>query len=103
MVSAAALSNSEGGVLDPIVAIRRQIVIEGGESATVDIVTGVTETREAGLGLVDKYRDRRLADRVFELARTHTHVLPRQLTPTHHASHLYGHSSTAVYSINPAS
>uniref|UniRef100_Q02AN2 Glycosyltransferase 36 n=1 Tax=Solibacter usitatus (strain Ellin6076) TaxID=234267 RepID=Q02AN2_SOLUE len=102
MMTAAPLSNSEGGVLDPIVAIRRQIVIEGGESATVDIVTGMTETREASLGLVDKYRDRRLADRVFELAWTHSQVLLRQLNASDSDAQLYGQLGSAVVYVNPA-
>src|ERR1019366_6825772 len=49
-----------GAVHAPMVAIRRRIELEGGESVTVDIVTGVAETREASLLLVEKYRDRRL-------------------------------------------
>ena len=50
--------------------------------ATIDIVTGVAETRDAALALVEKYRDRHLADRVFELAWTHSQVVLRQLDAT---------------------
>ena len=39
------------------------------------LVTGVAETREGALGLVEKYHDRHLADRVFELAWTHSQVV----------------------------
>ncbi len=31
----------------------------------------MADTRDAALGLVDKYQDRHLADRVFDLAWTH--------------------------------
>ena len=96
MTSAAPLSNSDGAVLDPIVAIRRQIALDGGESVTVDIVTGVAETREASLLLVEKYRDRRLADRVFELAWTHSQVLLRQINATEGDAQLYGQLAGAV-------
>src|SRR5260370_34678270 len=67
------LSNSEGAVLDPIVAIRRQITLEGGESVTVDIVTGMAETRGGRLQVGEEYRDRNLAGRRFEVAWTHSH------------------------------
>ncbi len=102
MTSAAPLSNSAGAVLDPIVAIRRQIALDGGESVTVDIVTGVAETREASLLLVEKYRDRRLADRVFELAWTHSQVLLRQINATEGDAQLFGQLAGAVVYCNPA-
>ena len=41
------LSNSEGPVLDPIVSIRASLTIGPGETAVVDLVTGVAETRAA--------------------------------------------------------
>ena len=73
-----ALSGSEGSVLDPIVAIRYRITLDPEESATINIVTGIGETRDAALSLVEKYQDRRLADRVFDLAWTHGQVVLRQ-------------------------
>src|SRR5258708_29414129 len=96
------LSNSEGAVLDPIVAIRRQITLEGGESVTVDIVTGMAETREGSLQMVEQYRDRHLADRVFELAWTHSQVLLRQINATEADAQLYGRLAGAVIYANPA-
>lgn len=41
------LSDSEGLVLDPIVSIRCRITLEPEESATVNIVSGIGETRES--------------------------------------------------------
>ena len=90
------LSNSEGAVLDPIVSIRQRIDLDGGESVTVDIVTGISATREGCLFLVEKYRDRRLADRVFELAWTHSQVLLRQINATEADAQLYGQLAGAV-------
>src|SRR4029077_13267108 len=95
-------SNTEGAVLDPIIAIRRQITLDGGEMVTVDIVTGMAETREASLLLVEKYRDRRLADRVFELAWTHSQVLLRQINATEGDAQLFGQLAAAVVYSNPA-
>ncbi len=45
----------------------------------MDLVYGIGDSRDAVLGLVEKYQDRRLADRVFELAWTHAQVLLRQI------------------------
>ena len=102
MTGAAGLSGSDGAVLDPIVAIRRQIALDGGESVTVDIVTGIAETRESSLLLVEKYRDRRLADRVFELAWTHSQVLLRQINATEADAQLYGQLAGAIVYANRA-
>src|SRR5581483_6330013 len=68
------LSNSQGSVLDPVVCIRHVIRLEPNETARVDLVTGVGETREAVAAMMHKYHDPQLADRVFELAWTHSHV-----------------------------
>jgi len=79
MQSGARLSDSQGSVLDPIVAIRQRITLDADASATINMVSGVGETRDGCLALVDKYQDRRLADRVFDLAWTHSQVALRQI------------------------
>jgi cyclic beta-1,2-glucan synthetase len=84
------LSNSQGAVLDPIVSVRRMVTLEPDQSVQLDIVTGVTETREQALALIEKYHDDRLADRVFELAWTHKQVVLRQLQATEADAQLYG-------------
>ncbi|CAN7672498.1 cyclic beta 1-2 glucan synthetase [Pseudoduganella sp. LjRoot289] len=96
LLEAGPLSGGEGSVLDPIVAIRYQIVLEPDESATVDIVTGMTDTREAALHLIDKYQDRHLADRVFELAWTHSQVVLRQLNASETDGQLYSRLANSV-------
>jgi cyclic beta-1,2-glucan synthetase len=95
-----ALSGSEGSVLDPIVAIRYRITLDPEESATINIVSGVGESREAALVLVDKYQDRRLADRVFDLAWTHSQVLLRQLNASESDAQLYGRLAGSVIYAN---
>ncbi len=91
-----ALSDSEGSVLDPIVAVRYRITLDPEESATINIVSGIGETRDAALNLVEKYQDRHVADRVFELAWTHSQVLLRQLNATEADAQLYGHIAGSV-------
>ncbi|HEX7940383.1 MAG TPA: hypothetical protein VF488_01185, partial [Gemmatimonadaceae bacterium] len=73
------LRNSHGFVLDPCVAIRNTVELAPDRSIQLHIITGVTETRDAALVLLDKYRAPHLADRVFELAWTQSQVLERRL------------------------
>ncbi len=94
------LSGTEGSVLDPIVAIRRPIELVAGESATVDIVSGIAETRAAALALIEKYHDNRLADRVFNLAWTHSQVMLRQINATQEDAHLYARLAGSVIYAN---
>ena len=88
-------------MLDPIVAIRHRITLDPDETATVNIVSGVGETRDVCMGLIEKYQDRRLADRVFDLAWTHSQVLLRQLNATEADAQLYGHLASSVIYANP--
>jgi len=74
-----ALSGSAGSVLDPVVAIRHRIRVKPEQTVHVDLVIGVGRNREHCLQLVDKYHDRRLADRVIDLAWTHSRVSLRQI------------------------
>lgn len=89
MTDAASLSSSAGSVLDPIVAIRQRLSIGPGECATIDIVTGVGDSHQAVLNLIDKYQDHRLADRVFDVARTHSLVMLRQLNASEADAQLF--------------
>jgi len=100
--SAGTLSGSEGPVLDPIVAIRTRISLGPEESATINMVTGVAGTRNAAMGLVEKYQDRRLADRVFDLAWTHGQVLLRQLNASETDAQLYGRLAGSILYANAA-
>ena len=94
------LSGSEGSVLDPIVAIRYRITLDPEASATIDVVSGIGETRDVCMGLVEKYQDRRLADRVFDLAWTHNQVLLQQLNATEADAHLYGSIACSIMYAN---
>jgi cyclic beta-1,2-glucan synthetase len=95
-----ALSGSEGSVLDPIVAIRYRITLDPEESATINMVTGIGETRDTALSLVEKYQDRRLADRVFDLAWTHGQVLLRQSNASEADAQLYGRLAGSIIYAN---
>ncbi|MFA5271196.1 MAG: hypothetical protein WC412_02510 [Candidatus Omnitrophota bacterium] len=95
-------SDSEGSVLDPIVSIRSVISLEPDESAVIDYVTGMCKNREVAQSLMEKYRDRNLADRVFNLAWTHGQVALQQINMTEAEAQLYGRLASAIVYSNPA-
>ena len=66
------------------------------ESVRVDIITGAAETREGANALLEKYHDPRLADRVFELAWTHSHVVLQHLNAAETDAQLYGRLAGSV-------
>ncbi len=66
------------------------------ETVRVDLVTGVAETREAVAALTEKYHDPRLADRVFELAWTHSQIMLRQLNATEAEAQVYGRLAGSI-------
>lgn len=101
MLAPGALSGSQGSVLDPVVAIRYRIMIEAEQTATIDIVSGAADTREVAVGLAGKYRDRHLADRVFDLAWTHSWVNLRQINATESDAQLYGRMAGSIIYANP--
>ena len=95
------LSGSQGSVLDPIVAIRSVITLNPRQTVVIDIVSGVVESRDLALTLVEKYKDRRLADRVFELSWTHSQVVLRQINATEADAQLYNRLANSVVYPNP--
>jgi cyclic beta-1,2-glucan synthetase len=90
------LSNTQGAVLDPIISIRRRVTLEPDARVTFDLITGIADTREGCIALVEKYQDRRLANRVFDLAWTHGQVLLHQLNITEENAQLYGKIVSAI-------
>ncbi|MEP7282607.1 MAG: glucoamylase family protein, partial [Rubrivivax sp.] len=101
MRDAGPLSGSSGSVLDPIVATRRVITLDPEQAAVIDIVCGVAATRESTLALAHKYTDRRLAERVFELAWTHSQVTLRQLNVTEVESDIFARLANTVVHSQP--
>ncbi len=102
LLDGAALSNSAGSVLDPIVSVRRTVKITPDQTARIEIVTGVAESREAALALVAKYYSPPMTDRLFDLAWTHSQVTLRHLDATEADAQLYGRLASALVYANPA-
>lgn len=96
------LSDTEGSVLDPVVAIRHRILIKPNQTAEVDLVIGIGETRPACMELLAKYRDRHLKNRAFELSWTHSQVLLRQINANEADALLFNKIAGSVVFSNPA-
>lgn len=94
------LSGGQGSVLDPIVAIRLAMTLDPEQTITLDMVSGMGETRDGALSLVERYQDRRLADRVFDVAWTHAQVVLRQLNASEADAQLYGRLANSIVYAN---
>ncbi|MEO8182825.1 MAG: glucoamylase family protein, partial [Deltaproteobacteria bacterium] len=95
------LTNSEGAVLDPVVAIRNRVVIQPDDTLRMHLVTGIGETREAALALMEKYSERHSAERVFDLSWTHSQVVLRQFDLTEADTQLYERLASHLIYANP--
>lgn len=73
------LSNSVGSVLDPILSLRRRVRLYPGQTIHLSFVLGQAESREYALELAEKYRDAKVYERAFELARTRSLIEARYL------------------------
>jgi cellobiose phosphorylase len=96
------LSNTVGSVLDPIISLRRTVSLPPNGTAIIDLVVGVTESRESALAHVDKYQSSRMADRAFDLAWTHSQVTLHHLDATEAEAQLYGRLAGALIYADPA-
>ncbi|WP_338039730.1 GH36-type glycosyl hydrolase domain-containing protein [Luteibacter yeojuensis] len=94
------LSGTAGPVLDPVAAIRVRIMLEPEQTATLDFVTGIGDERSHCMRLIEKYRDRHLCDRVFDLAWTHSQVTLRQANATLVDAQLFEHMATSIIYAN---
>ena len=90
------LSNTAGPVLDPIVAIRRMLTLSPDESASVQIISGVADTREAALALLDKYCDRHFVERAFEMAWFQSQEVLRLLNASEADAQVFGRLANCV-------
>jgi cellobiose phosphorylase len=96
------LSNTTGSVLDPISSLRRTVTLAPYETARVDLVMGMAESREAALALVEKYYNPRMTDRALDLAWTHGQVTLRHLNASEADAQLYARLAGDLIYANPA-
>lgn len=95
------LSNTDGSVLDPIAAIRCRFVLDPDELIVFDLITGVAETKEKTLALIEKYRVKRIVTRIFGLALTHDQVLLHHLNMNESDAQMYERMASSLIYANP--
>ncbi|MEI6653735.1 MAG: glucoamylase family protein, partial [Verrucomicrobiota bacterium] len=96
------LSNTVGPVLDPIISLRRTVTVPPHASASIDLVLGVTDTRQTALTHVEKYQSTRMADRAFDMAWTHSQVTLHHLNVPKTEIQLYDRLAGALIYADPA-
>jgi cyclic beta-1,2-glucan synthetase len=94
------LSGTVGSVLDPIVSLRRTFELASEQTARVEFVFGVTETRETALALAKKYHDPIAIDLCFDLARTDAALSESGLTDAE--AQTYAQMAGALIYADPA-
>ncbi|MFI4912390.1 MAG: GH36-type glycosyl hydrolase domain-containing protein [Sedimentisphaeraceae bacterium JB056] len=95
------LSDTCGAVLDPVMSVRHKIHLGPGQSITLDAIWGLEQNSTKALSLIDKYYDRHLADRVFELAWTNSQVMLHQLQIKEADSQLFSQLAGLLIYANP--
>ena len=75
----APLSQSTGSVLDPIFSLRRKVTIAPNQRFQFSIVTVMAGSREAVVGLAERYSEFRVSTRAFETAWTRAQLELRRL------------------------
>lgn len=63
-----ALGNSQGYVLDPMLALRRSLTLKPGQRARLSMVLAAASTREQVLLMMDKYTDPHATERAMDFA-----------------------------------
>ncbi len=101
MTGSAPFSNTFGTVPDPILSLRRTLRLAPYQTLVVDIVTGVAESREGAVALVERYQSSRMADRGFDLAWTHGQVTLRHLDASEGEAQLYSRLASALVYADP--
>ena len=95
------LGDSEGSVLDPIVAIRGRVVIAPDQVVRLHVATGVAESRDGAMRLIEKYRDQHAVERVLALSWTHSQVVQRRLEASNLDTQLFDRLASSVLYGNP--
>ena len=90
------LSNTEGPVLDPIVAIRSTVTLAPDETAAVQLISGVADTREAAIALLEKYCDRHFIERAFEMAWCQSQEVLHLINTTEADAQVYARLASSV-------
>ncbi len=73
------LTNSTGSVLDPIFSLRRRVTVGPNQRFQFSLVTVMASSREAVIGLAERYSEFRVSARAFDTAWTRAQLELRRL------------------------
>ncbi len=73
------LTRSTGSVLDPILSLRRSVTVAPNQRFQFSLVTVMAGSREAAIGLAERYSEFRVSARAFETAWTRAQLELRRL------------------------
>ena len=77
--SGSRLSRTTGPVLDPIFSLRRRIALDAGMTTRVAFMTGAADTREAAMGLAERFSEFEAIDAAFADAHVYAERELREL------------------------
>jgi cellobiose phosphorylase len=100
MDAKAELSGTQGYVLDPIVAIRKVVRIEPYKSIVVDVINGISFSRESLSKQIIRYQDVHIRNRAFELSWTHNQVILHQINSTAEEAQMFGRLASSILFAN---
>lgn len=95
------LKSTTGPVLDPIFSLRRRVRIVPGGKVNLNFTTGLAETREQALLLVEKYHDYLAGPRVIEMALSLSQIQLRYLNINADAAHRFQRLAAKAIYLDP--
>lgn len=96
----APLYNTVGAVLDPIISMRRRVVLKSGESCQIAYTIAVADSKEEAIDLAKKYREFQNINRAFELAWTESQVEMKYMGIKSTQANLYQIMASRILFIN---
>ena len=94
------LSRTTGAVLDPIFNLRQRVLLEPGMTTRIAFVTGAADTREAVIGIAERFHEFEAIDQAFAGAKAHCHSELRELELTPDEIALFNRLAAAVVFTN---
>ena len=98
--SGSRLSRTTGPVLDPIFSLRRRVGLEAGMTTRIAFVTGAADTREAAIGIAERFREFEAIDQAFAGAKAHCQSELRELELTPDEIALFNRLAASVVFTN---
>lgn len=95
------LSGTLGSVLDPILALRRRVEVAPGKKVRLTFVTGVAETREGVLKMVQHLSSPHQVEHALELAWTRSRIELRYLNLSTRQADIYQWMLSQIFYFNP--